>query len=152
MHTVHSLGYAHPATKALTRRPEWTWQQSLTVGLILSAVGMIVSPMGLTFRTVRCSRIPSAMMQISCLQTAIDAFQIDCGRYPTAAEGLDALVDAPKDVTNWKGPYLKVLHNDPWGRPYRYVPPSKDKPNAYQLICAGPDGKFGTADDIIPPP
>ena len=91
------------------------------------------------------------MSDMAAFQTMLEAFAVDNGRYPTAPEGLDVLVNPPKDVTNWKGPYLKRVRNDPWGNPYRYVPRAKDKPNVYQLISAGPDGKFGTADDITPP-
>jgi len=42
-------------------------------------------------------------------------------RYPTAEEGLKALVEAPAGEENkWRGPYIKLLRADPWKSPYQY--------------------------------
>ena len=61
---------------------------------------------------------------------------------------------------------LKKLHGDPnlkltdaWGQAFKLVRKDKQQPNLqgqpqlafYQLVSAGPDGKFGTADDITLP-
>jgi len=82
-------------------------------------------------------------------EMAIDAFEVDCGRYPTTAEGLKALVQQPAGLNGWKGPYLKAgLPMDSWGHPYFYVCPGRHSPQAYDLYSAGPDGKTDTADDI----
>lgn len=40
------------------------------------------------------------------LVTALEAFQIDTGRYPTRDEGLQALVRDP-GVAGWAGPYIR---------------------------------------------
>lgn len=50
-------------------------------------------------------------------------------------------------VGNWNGPYLKGLPSDPWGNPYVYLPP-KGNPSTFVVVCVGPDGKEGTADDV----
>jgi 5-hydroxyisourate hydrolase-like protein (transthyretin family) len=50
--------------------------------------------------------------------------------------------------------------NDAWGRPIKFVKLDKPRPliggwsvfNQYDLVSAGPDGKFGTADDVKLPP
>jgi general secretion pathway protein G len=81
------------------------------------------------------------------LALALDLFETDLGRYPTQDEGLAALVEDP-GFANWRGPYLKgELEPDPWGTPYRYAldPLAAGR---YELRSAGPDGRFGTPDDI----
>jgi len=79
--------------------------------------------------------------------TAIAAFNIDNRRIPTAAEGLAVLVKNPGgDLrSTWRGPYLDKVPLDRWDHAYRYTPQDS---GSYELTSAGPDGKFGTADDI----
>jgi type II secretion system protein G len=82
-------------------------------------------------------------------RTAIETFEVDIGRYPSTAEGLGALRQAPAALAaNWSGPYLDKLPLDPWGHPYIYRCPGTDDPTSYDLLSAGPDGKEGTSDDI----
>lgn len=83
------------------------------------------------------------------LSMALDMFDQDCGRYPTADEGLKVLVNGG-NINGWKGPYLKSdLKPDPWGNAYNYAPDANN-PKRYVLSSAGPDGKLGTEDDITP--
>ena len=49
----------------------------------------------------------AAATDISVMEGAIDAFQVDTGRFPTNDEGLSALVQMPGNVKNWQGPYIK---------------------------------------------
>ena len=82
------------------------------------------------------------------IAAALDAFNDDTGRYPTTAEGLDALV-MPPDCEGWNGPYLERMLTDKWGTPYRYtcLPAAADW--FFELRSAGHDQTFGTRDDII---
>lgn len=80
------------------------------------------------------------------LRTALECFRQDCNRYPTAAEGLRALV-VPPDIPGWRGPYIDLLRLDPWRRPYDYVLTS----DQVSLSSAGPDGTAGTPDDLAAP-
>jgi general secretion pathway protein G len=66
-----------------------------------------------------------AELQIRQLHYAAEAFRLDTGRYPHAAEGLGALLRAPAGLgESWKGPYLHKpdLPMDPWGAAYLYRP------------------------------
>jgi len=92
-------------------------------------------------------RITRARANLAILESALDQFELDCGRYPTAAEGLAALVSRPPDVAGWHGPYVKKLADDPWGRPYRYRCPGLHK-NDFDLFSIGPDGAEGGRDEI----
>jgi len=90
-----------------------------------------------------------ALYELDRLATALDAFYEDVGRYPTAGEGLDALYTCPPDLQCWHGPYLeRPVANDPWHRPFVYIP---DPAGDYRLFSLGRDGLQGTADDIPRP-
>jgi len=83
------------------------------------------------------------------LETALDLFQSDTGRYPTEQEGLDALLTAPKDISNWNGPYIRKIRKDPWGNAYIYHYPPTHNKSSIDLLSPGPDGKEGTPDDVV---
>jgi general secretion pathway protein G len=82
--------------------------------------------------------------------TALEAFKIDSGRYPTSIEGLDALVARPKEVESWNGPYILRLRPilDPWGRPYQYTLPGTLDQGGFDIVSLGKDGIPNTADDL----
>ena len=83
------------------------------------------------------------------LSLALDLYEQDTGRYPTADEDLEALVEDP-GTEGWRGPYLKGgLKSDPWDTSYAYSL-NADDPSQYTLSSAGPDRQFGTEDDIAP--
>ncbi len=83
------------------------------------------------------------------IQSALDAFKADTGSYPKGSNGLLELVQQPAGATNWRGPYLDKLPNDPWGHKYIYEYPGQHNTNGFDLFSAGPDGKAGTDDDIV---
>ena len=68
------------------------------------------------------ARETAARSQIATFGTALDAFEVDNGSYPKGRNGLQDLVQQPRDAENWKGPYLKgEIPLDPWGSPYIYA-------------------------------
>lgn len=85
---------------------------------------------------------------VSNLKNALDQFEIDNGRYPTTAEGLDALVHQPKGLTTWTSKSIDEVPVDKWGTAFHYQGPDTLGPGEYNIISAGPDRVFGTADDI----
>jgi len=86
------------------------------------------------------ARIPAAISQIASFETALDAFRADNGFYPTGTNGLQDLVRQPAGTTNWHGPYVDVIPNDPWGRKYVYECPGKHTTSGYpyDLFSLGP--------------
>lgn len=79
--------------------------------------------------------------------TALQLYEIDCGRFPSTEEGLSALKSS--SVKGWKGPYIKTKSfNDPWGNPYQYKSPGTQNTDDYDLYSYGPDGQEGGGDDI----
>lgn len=97
------------------------------------------------------AKLHAARIQIAAFHTGVDALQADIGRLPATHEQLASLLEAPAGATNWQGPYFREIPLDPWGRSYLYRPQPERGTNAYQILSAGPDGRFGTEDDITAP-
>ncbi|MDO5290464.1 MAG: type II secretion system major pseudopilin GspG [Pseudomonadota bacterium] len=82
----------------------------------------------------------TAAIQIADIDKALELFKLDTGRYPTTAEGLQALVAKPGSVNGWNGPYLKGgLPNDPWGNAYKYA----NAGNGIEILSLGADNAPG---------
>lgn len=129
-----------------TDRGAFSLIELLLVLVILAVLAALVVPK-FTNRTEQ-ARQTAAKTDIASLETALDAFEIDTGRYPSGDEGLKALVEAPPSVQNWRGPYIKRgVPNDPWGHPYVYRFPGRNNANGFDLFSMGPDGREGN-DDI----
>ena len=88
-----------------------------------------------------------AQHELDVLRIAAEQFRQDCGRYPRAPEGLEALINNP-GASGWRGPYVTLIRRDPWRQPYQYRPAET---NAV-LLSLGPDGREGTADDLAAAP
>lgn len=94
------------------------------------------------------ARISAAKADIHAnIATALRLYELDNGRFPSTAEGLNALLNKPASADNWNGPYLERRPLDPWSREYKYKSPGERRPD-YDLYSLGRDGQEGTADDI----
>ena len=125
----------------------FTLVEMLLVLVIIGTLAAIVVPK-LAGRSEQ-ARLTAAQTQISAFGTALDAFEVDNGYYPKGKDGLNDLLQQPRDATSWKGPYLKSeIPLDPWGNAYNYECPGKNNPNGYDLYSAGPDKRPGNEDDI----
>jgi general secretion pathway protein G len=124
----------------MSRTKGFTLLELLVVIVIIGLLAGYVAPR--YFGQVGRSEVQVARAQIESLEKALDQFRLDTRHYPTAEQGLDALVVKPTNEESWTGPYLKKnVPNDPWGRPYVYrVPGSKGEFDLYSL---GKDGKPG---------
>jgi len=94
------------------------------------------------------ARIIAAHTQISHFKTALAAFEVDNGHFPSGRNGLQALLAPPSDAIDWKGPYLEEIPLDPWKHPYLFECPGKHSPFPFDITSMGPDGQLGTSDDI----
>ena len=131
----------------LGRARGFTLVELLLVLVILAVLAAVVVPK-FTKRSEQ-ARIAAATTDIANISTAIDVFETDTGRYPSSDEGLKALMEAPGNAKDWKGPYLKrPVVNDPWGNPYVYRAPGTHNGSGYDLYSFGPDGQEGGTDDI----
>jgi general secretion pathway protein G len=75
------------------------------------------------------AKVAKVKSDVSALQTALDLYRLDNGAYPTADQGLQALIKKPtaEPIPNgWRtGGYIQKLNDDPWGRPYLYLNPGE---------------------------
>lgn len=89
------------------------------------------------------ARVTAARTDVNNLMQALKLYRLDNQRYPTAEQGLPALVTRPTASPvpgNWKR-YLDKLPNDPWGRPYQYLNPGVHGP--VDVFSFGADGQSG---------
>jgi len=122
------------------REAGFTLLELLVVLMVLALLAGLVAPRVLGY--LEGARRDAAALQIRRLATALEYFRLDAGRYPTAEEGLAALVTRPAGVRRWNGPYIEgALPRDPWGRPYVYRTPAEGAP--YEILSLGADGAPG---------
>jgi general secretion pathway protein G len=122
-------------------RAGFTLVEMLVVLVIIGLIMGLVGPRVLNYLTD--ARSKAAKLQIEAFTSALDLYYIDSGRYPSANEGLEALVRRPGGSEVWNGPYLKggAVPADPWGHAYIYRSPGERNP--YEIISLGPDGNTG---------
>lgn len=118
------------------------------LGMIAVLLGGAMLFLGRVKTAMAEAQVTSAVIQIQSFQSALDLYEADCGSYPTAAQGLDALVHNPGSCPRWK-PYLtdSAVPLDPWGHAYEYTSPGTHG-QAVEISSPGPDGKLGTSDDV----
>jgi general secretion pathway protein G len=118
----------------------FTLIELLIVMVIISLLAAFVAPR--FFGQEKKAKQRGAKGQIALLESAVDTYRLDIGRYPTTQQGLEALREKPDGVDNWDGPYLrKELPLDPWGNPYVYESPSEH--GDFAILSYGADGKPG---------
>ena len=89
------------------------------------------------------ARATAAKTDIANLGQALKLYKLDNMRYPSAEQGLQALMAKPTVGTipgNWR-PYLDKLPNDPWGRSYQYLNPGIKA--EIDIMSFGADGQSG---------
>jgi general secretion pathway protein G len=127
---------------SLRRRAGFTLIEVLVVLAILGLLAGLVGPR--VMNSLGGARTRTAELQIKDIEAATDMFKIDTGRYPNAAEGLNALVTRPSGLAGWNGPYLKdnAIPKDPWGNDYIYEIPSRHG-GSFDLYSLGADKASG---------
>lgn len=113
-----------------------TVQTVVSIALLAALTGSCCS--------LRTSMIYACLVSINDLHTAVEMWRLDHGRYPTEEEGFKVLL---QDMLDGKGgPYVvsTEIPRDPWGNTFRYRLVN-ERP---VIDSAGPDGKFGTKNDI----
>ncbi len=127
--------------------------------LLVAQAALLIAVMGVRVHYSRLPHVPIAAARADIhggINTALQMFKEDCGRYPTTAEGWAVMHEPPADgsLTNWRGPYLDlpVAPKDPWGHDYVYRFPGAYNMNGYDLYSRGSDGMSETGgndlDDI----
>jgi general secretion pathway protein G len=121
----------------------FTLTELLVVVIILGVLAATVIPQFLG--TTQDAKVSAAKANVSLFETSIERFNLHMDRDPTTEEGLKVLVDPPAgdDSKKWKGPYVTVIKNDPWGNPFQYRSPGTHSKARFDLWSRGADGVDG---------
>ncbi len=127
-----------------TRQRGFSLIELIVVLVILGLLATIVGPK--VIERLSKGKTEIAKIQLARLDGALGLYRFDVGRYPSTAEGLEALIDNP-GMDNWSGPYLdkSTLPKDPWGHEYQYRSPGLH--GDFDLFSYGADGIEGGEGD-----
>lgn len=130
----------------------FTFAETLAV---LAITVILTSQAGIAaHHLVQKARVSSAKNQIEQFKVALQSYYVDCGRFPTSEQGLNALFSKPELYPvseSWDGPYLdKKIGKDPWGGEYKYFysksagfPSGAPEGLPFAIVCYGADGEEG---------
>jgi general secretion pathway protein G len=124
-----------------SRRAGYTLLEVMIVVVVLGLLATLVVPriMGRPEE----ARRTKAVADMKGIEQALNLYRLDNGGYPTAEQGLQALVhkpDRPPVPQHWNPDgYLDRVPVDPWGNAYVYVPDG----SRFTLKSHGADGVEG---------
>ena len=140
-HARNRAGVARPAFRQADQG--FTLIEVMVVIVILGILAALVVPRILSRPDE--ARAVAAKQDIAVISQSLKLYRLDNQRYPSAEQGLGALVTKPESAPvpgNWKpGGYLERLPKDPWGNPYQYVNPGLH--GEIDVLSFGADGKPG---------
>lgn len=113
--------------------------------VVLVVIGIIAAAIIPQFvGTTHDAKVSTAKSNVAEIESAIERFYVHMDRYPTAEEGLKVLVEAPPgEEQKWRGPYIKMLRNDPWGNPFQYHAPGTHHTSSFDVWSRGADNADG---------
>ena len=132
---------SRPLVARLRRAAGFTLIELMVVLVIIGVLAALIVPNVLD-RTDD-ARATAARTDVHNIMQALKLYKLDNQRFPTAEQGLQALIARPTTAPapiNWK-PYLEKLPNDPWGRPYQYLSPGVK--GEVDVLSFGADGQSG---------
>ncbi|MFH1716748.1 MAG: type II secretion system major pseudopilin GspG [Planctomycetota bacterium] len=130
------------------KRKAFTLVELLVVVLIITMLAAFVTPR--LFKGIGKKKAELTRAKMAIVENAVHRFNMDCGRFPDDAEGLEVLIVPPADTEEgkWNGPYLKRSDLvDMWGNPYIYVAEGEYNPGSFDLLSLGQDGMEGGEGD-----
>lgn len=141
MNQASSPSMCSSASTRRARMTGFTLIELMVVLVIIGVLAALIVPNVLD--RADDARVTAAKTDVNNLMQALKLYKLDNQRYPTAAQGLQALLTRPTAgpiPSNWK-PYLDKLPKDPWGNPYQYLNPGIRA--EVDVLSFGADGQAG---------
>jgi general secretion pathway protein G len=139
METMPTMNTTMPLSARRTRG--FTLIELMVVLAIIGVLAALIVPNVLG--RADDARVTAARTDVGNLMQALKLYKLDNQRYPSSAQGLQALVTKPTTEPlpgNWK-PYLEKLPTDPWGRAYLFMNPGLKA--EVDVLSFGADGQTG---------
>jgi general secretion pathway protein G len=113
--------------------------------VVVTIIGLFVALVGPSlFRKADDARITATKSQVANFMTALGAYKLDTGNFPSTEQGLQALRVKPGDVLQWNGPYMpQEIPKDQWGHDFIYRFPGEHGNDEPDIISLGADGQPG---------
>jgi general secretion pathway protein G len=113
--------------------------------VVVAILGMIAGIVGINIANQLAeTRVETAQVQIKNISDALELFKVKINKYPSTADGLNALVNPP----GGRKALMDKVPLDPFGNDYLYVYPGTHNAGKFDLYSKGPDGVADTEDDI----
>ncbi len=137
-----------PFTRPLAEREER--EAGMTIIEILIVIALIGTLMTVLMNSIlkknEDAKVDLAKVGMSQLSNGLSLYKMHNNRFPTTEEGLSALMTAPANAKNWRGPYTEEDKlKDPWDTDLSY---ESTGVKSFKITSAGPDQTMGTEDDI----
>ncbi len=115
----------------------------MVVVVILSILALVIVPR--IIDRPDQARIARVQSDLAVISQALELYRLDNFRYPSTAQGLQALVSAPSSEpvpANYSASgYIDRLPVDPWGAEYQYLSPGVH--GEFDVFTFGADGVAG---------
>ena len=139
---------ARQAKQQSSYQQGFTLIEIMVVVVVIALLGAMLGPT--LFSKVQQAEETRVAQDIRAIESALKFYRLDNFSYPQQAQGLDALMQAPSNASNWNGPYLEDVPQDPWGRPYQYQNPGQrgKEIDVFTLGADGVEGGEGSNQDL----
>jgi len=110
----------------------------LEIMVVLVIIGTLVAIVAPRFiERADESKVEATRVQIESIAQALKLYRLHNSRYPTSAEGINALVQADKSGKR----YIDRVPKDAWGGDFVYLSPGVH--GEFDVLSYGADGKTG---------
>ncbi len=115
--------------------------------VVIAILGILMTIVGVAaVNRLEEAKVDSTIVQIGNLEGALTQYRVNYGKYPTTAEGLEALINPPADRSGRKrSSYLdsETVPVDAWDTPFLYYSPGMSGNHDYEIVSLGADGSEG---------